>query len=324
MLSNRISLALLATAMLAAGCDQTGPSPGNGLTLNNAKSADLPYGDGPVSPILDSINRALRARGLRLQVARAEYVLAPTARSPASGQVIFANDREKRLSSRWVPGDERRLADGDRLTWLNVDPFMAANTAAGPLEVTPSVEAAFGTWDEQQCSSLDIVERQWGGTTNPSILLDLGGLPVNLFEADISVIGFLPGEVFDSALGPGSSENVLGVTFTIVFTDGAGNPTDIDRDGMEDTALKEMWFNNDFTWTTSGLGTDIDVETVVLHESGHAVELGHFGKIFGTLGNLTLHVAPRAVMNAIILGTLRSPLGTDNAAFCGKWASWPK
>lgn len=324
MLSNRISLVLLATVMLATGCDQTSPSAGNGPSLNNAKSAGLPYGDGPVSPILDSINRALRARGLRLQVARAEYVLAPTARSPASGQVIFANDREKRLSSRWVPGDERRLADGDRLTWLNVDPFMAANTAVGPLEVTPSVEAAFGTWDEQQCSSLDIVERQWGGTTNPSILLDLGGLPVNLFEADISVIGFLPGEVFDSALGPGSSENVLGVTFTIVFTDGAGNPTDIDRDGMEDTALKEMWFNNDFTWTTSGLGADIDVETVVLHESGHAVELGHFGRIFGTLGNLTLHVAPRAVMNAVILGTLRSPLGTDNAAFCGKWASWPK
>jgi hypothetical protein len=72
------------------------------------------------------------------------------------------------------------------------------------------------------------------------------------------------------------------------------------------------------------LAARMDVQTVALHEIGHAFEMGHFGKIFGTFGNLKVDVPPRAVMHAAILGTLRTPQGSDNAAFCGNWASWPR
>jgi hypothetical protein len=316
----RALLAFFAATLLATACDQAGPSDGPAFAK---ATVDLPYGDGPVSPVLDSINRAIAARGLNVQLERAEFVVANKLGAAASGQVVFANDRAKRLTSRWVAGDERRAADGDRINWLVVDPFMAAHTSTGSQVVTASVASAFHTWDSQTCTTLNVDQREWGGTTFPSGILDIG-IPTDPFEANINIIGFLPGAIFNTVLGPGSSASVLGVTFTFVFINPDGTPTDINHDGRDDTAFKEMWFNNDFAWTTTGLGSDIDVETVALHEIGHAFEMGHFGKIFGTFGNLKLHVSPRAVMNAAILGTLRSPLGSDNAAFCGNWASWPK
>ena len=35
------------------------------------------------------------------------------------------------------------------------------------------------------------------------------------------------------------------------------------------------------------------IETVTMHENGHALELGHFGKIFGTDANRKVYFAPR-------------------------------
>jgi hypothetical protein len=212
------------------------------------------------------------------------------------------------------------LADGSRLTYMHVTPLLAA-IGAGNAE--GAIDASFQTWDDQQCTTLDVVKRPWNGG-NPSAILAIPGLaPVSVFSADIVTMGYLPGALFDAVLGPGASASVLGVTFTFVFLESAGGPeSDIDGDGRIDTALKEVWYNNAFDWTLSGLGNDIDVETVALHENGHALELGHYGKISGTLANLRLHASPRAVMNAAILGTLRSPKGTDNAAFCGNFGEW--
>ena len=305
-----------AAILLTASCSSESVTPGSAPNFSTSAAIE----EGPVSAQLARINDSLAALGLNIAVQKAEFLLAPTAPVPASGQIVFANDRAKQLTSRWVPNDPRREADGNRLTYMNVTPFMAAN-GAGNAE--GGIDASFATWDAMKCTTLDIVKRPWNGG-NPSAILSVGGLqPVSPFSADIVTMGYLPGFIFDVVLGPGASTNVLGVTFTFVFLELAGGPnSDIDGDGRTDTALKEVWYNDDFDWTLSGLGDDIDVETVALHENGHALELGHYGKIFGTLGNLKLHVSPRAVMNAVILGTLRSPKGTDNAGYCGNFANW--
>lgn len=126
---------------------------------------------------------------------------------------------------------------------------------------------------------------------------------------------------------------MLGVTFTFVFVAPDGAPTDVDGDGNgnNDTAFKEVRFNDAFDWTVDADGDAQDIQTVALHENGHVLELGHFGKVHATFnqgeGNDRLgelHVSPCAVMNAVNLGTQRDLLGTDTGAFCGQFGSWPQ
>jgi hypothetical protein len=84
----------------------------------------------------------------------------------------------------------------------------------------------------------------------------------------------------------------------------------------------EVYYNDFWSWGISPPWPAIDVETVALHESGHALSLEHYGKQFFTFANAKVHWAPLAVMNPAYSGPLRRPLGTDVAAFCGAWGSW--
>jgi hypothetical protein len=305
--------------LLIASCSTDTVTPESSPAFASASTAA--ENDGPVSAALARINDSLATLGMNFAIHRAEFVLAPNAPLSA-GQTVFANDRTKRLTSRWVPGDDRREADGNRITYMNFDPLMGA-TAAGNVE--SAIDASFATWDGMKCTDLAIVKRPWN-LGNASAIVSGIAPPVSVFSADVFTLGFVPGSLLDAVLGAGASNNVLGVTFTFIFgtnTPAGFIPSDIDGDGNTDTAIKEVWYNNAFSWTLSGLGSNIDVESVALHENGHALELGHFGKIFRTTANGNLQVGTRAVMNAAILGTLRTPLGTDNAAYCGNFATWP-
>ena len=274
-----------------------------------------------VQAYLQQVNADLVGRGLSIAVQKVEWV-GGGGRFEA-GQTVYANDRELRIAAQWVPGDPERMADGNNITYV-VDKSFAGANSYNPIAVVdaePAIDASFETWNELACSNLNIVKREDAAGTNYSVLLNTGDPVIDPFHADISTIGFLPGAIFDAVLGPGASSNVLGVTITFVWIDEDGNPTDVNGDGYDDTALVEVWYNDNFAWSTDG--TLNDIETVALHENGHALGLGHFGKVFVTEKNNKLHVSPRAVMNAFILGDLHNPLGTDNGAFCGLYASWP-
>lgn len=274
-----------------------------------------------VQAYLQQVNADLAERGLGIAVSKVEWVGGGGAYE--AGQTVYANDRELRLSSQWVPNDPNRFADGNNITYVVDKSFASANffNQSPVIDAEPAIDASFETWNELACSNLNIVKREDVEGTNYSVILNTGEQIINPFHADISTIGFLPGFIFDDVLGPDASENVLGVTFTFIWIDENGNPTDINGDGYQDTALAEVWYNDAFAWSTDG--TETDVETVALHENGHALGLGHFGKVFVTTKNNKLHISPRAVMNAFILGDLHNPLGTDNGAFCGLYASWP-
>jgi hypothetical protein len=277
------------------------------------------FATGDVAAFLSSLNQQLAAQGANYTVLQADILLAEI--DPQRQTTIFANDRTHELGYRFAAGDARR-GSGPFLRQASFIPLIQAPTSATTrASGKPAIDASFATWNDVRCSSVEVLATTLPGNVNPSAILGIGGFINNPFLNDINTLGFLPGSIFNAVLGPGASTTVLGVTFPFTFIDAAGNPTDIDHDGRADLAFAEIWYNAAFRWTVTGTTPGVDVQSVALHENGHALGLGHFGKIFQT-GNGKLHFAPRAVMNAAYSGIQREVRGTDNGSFCGLWASW--
>jgi hypothetical protein len=123
----------------------------------------------------------------------------------------------------------------------------------------------------------------------------------------------------------------LGITFTFAFIDGAGNVTDIDGNGVGDAAFREIYYDPITpagaarVWADNGT-SNIDVESVAVHEAGHGLSQAHFGSVQiknrGKNG-LFLQASPRAVMNALYSAPFRQLAGSDNGGHCSNWAQWP-
>lgn len=260
-----------------------------------------------VAAVGNAANAQLEAGGYGFRLDYAEYLTD----GDAAGQTVFFNNRgNKQLGAHFVPGDPRR-GGGSNITYTTdqtegtVDGLTQAQTNA-------AIDRAMSTWDNVNCSTLPIDAVGNPGTDIGVIefLNGLGGSP--FFFADLTHAGWLPPGI----LAP----NVIAVTFTFVWIDGFGNPTDIDNNGLQDVAFREILYNDLFTWQ---IDANIDVETVALHEAGHGLSQGHFGKGFVTSSNGKLHFSPRAVMNATYSGVQQDIDQTDNAGHCSIWGQWP-
>lgn len=165
------------------------------------------------------------------------------------------------------------------------------------------------TYDAGVC--VDIVD-----TTSPNLLFydpATGAFDLDP-EADIILGGWIDPAYFSDCLG---DADILGVTWS--FTTGV----DLNGDKYGDLVYAEQYYNPDFDWTNSDAAyldfdAPMDIETIVVHENGHALGLGHFG---GPIRNQTLKVKPNgrvfnpeAVMNPFYLGGEdRTPHSTDAA-----------
>ncbi|MEM1003133.1 MAG: matrixin family metalloprotease [Bacteroidota bacterium] len=234
---------------------------------------------------------------------------------------------ESTLSSRWLPNDANRNwnadGNGEDIDYMSFTPFAIAN---GQIPVEGLYDQLYDVWENDGfCNTVTIDKNTYDlSMGNPSLILDLGpGFPTAADPlTDINVMGFIPGVIFEDLLG---SENILGVAFSFVFIDENGDPVSTTR-GKEDKAYAEIWFNDDFTWSF-GPANGIDLESVVLHEFGHSLNLGHFGilQAFEQNGEIIdLKYYPEAVMNALYIGEARNVLrDTDKGNFCEAWGSWP-
>ena len=174
---------------------------------------------------------------------------------------------------------------------------------------------AMATWNGVNCSNLPLTMVAAPGDIG--FIAYFFGIPGGspIIAADVAHAGF--GTVLDPFLPP----PIIAATFTLVFVDVNGR-TDIDNNGKFDTALREIYYTNNFPWGIATPGT-IDIETVVLHETGHGLSQAHFGKLFRTDSNGKFHFAPRAVMNAGYTGVQTSIRKSDNGGHCSIWGSWP-
>ncbi len=278
----------------------------------------------PQPNALDDMNVALEMMGASHRVVSAEYLTA--ADSGMMGQTIFANNRgNKQLTFDFVPGDPRRVwgdTVGTGITWIN--DASEASTASGLVlaDTSPAISRAMQTWQDESCSNIPLIgfgdfAFDFGVVQN----IVSGGASGSPFVfADITQAGWLAAGFFDAIGGPGASNSIIGVTFTFRFINPDNSSTDIDNNGVADAALREVYYNDNFFWAIDG---NIDVETVALHENGHALSQGHFGKISRTDANGKIHFSPRAVMNAAYSGVQQSLTGTDRGGHCSNWGSWP-
>jgi hypothetical protein len=315
-------LAFVTVALLLAACDESVPPTGE--TTATAAAAAAAAKGGSAVVLLNRANSTLAAMHKNFRVAYAEWVTTDGAQD--AGQIVFADDvGNKHTGAHFVAGDPRR-GGRDFITYLvdQSDGATHSGTGLTNAQTEAAIDRALHTWDvTTTCSKLPIVKVSDNGQ-DPDLIDGLSGFGgVGTPFADITDAGWMPAGFFD-LFAPNGSEFILGITFTFVFVDDGGNPTDINHDGELDTWFHETYYNDAFEW---GIDTDnstaIDVESVALHESGHGLDQAHFGKIFGTVSNLRLHIAPLAVMNAAIVFPLHSLLGTDMAGHCSLWGSWP-
>ena len=272
-------------------------------------------GDPDVLARMRQINEQLRGSGLGIAIEEIQFI--------SIGQARPAN-RIHQSGFRWVAGDPRRAADGNNITYL-VDQSDGA-TASGltNAQTEAALDRALATWNADKClKKTNLIKRADSGA-DPDIFdafFGFGGFG-DPFLADIVEAGWLPKAFFDAVGGPGGGHGILAFSVSFIFVDGNGNPTDINGDNYLDTALNEVYYNDNFgnpggsrpgnPWGINIALPGIDVETVGLHENGHSLGIGHFGP------------PPDAVMNPVYAGIRHTPLAVDDGGMCAVWGSWPK
>ncbi len=289
-------------AMLQSGCvDPSGPPRGGG----SASVVATDQMDVDLQTIMVRVNDKLAASGAAYRMGRAQWVGA----NSSGRSVLFKLVGGKSAAFRWMSGDPRR--GGRAYLTYAVDQVDGAPGGPSTGATTAAIDRAVGTWNSLACGHIPITRMP----NQPGVelgvvryLLGMGGSPAP--AADFTHAGWLPGSIV--------AGDWLGITFTFYFL------SDDNRDGKFDEFFAETYYNSDWPWAIDALWPLIDVEAVALHETGHALDLEHYGKLFVTVANGKPHWAPLAVMNPLYNGAVHALQGTDKAGFCGLWAKWPK
>ncbi len=284
--------------------------------------------DPAFSPTLAAMNVRLHEAGVtNVAIAKAELLVHSTGAGEFA-TTILANDRTHLLDHLFVENDPRRggspdisylidQSDGSALGFNAAGAVIALSNAITELQLDASVAA----WSDLKCNGPAFVKVPDTGA-DPDLIdgILFGTALIGTPFADVTHAGWLPAAFFN-ALAPNGGRLILGVTFTFIFVDDEGNPTDVDRNGRADAAFREIYYNRNLAWGTGGGNpNNADIQTAAIHEFGHGLGLAHFGKLF-IKNNGTLQFAPIARMNGGYTGEDRELYGPDNAAFCHIWAN---
>jgi hypothetical protein len=269
--------------------------------------------------LIERVNARLEAGGSSIRLAEAWFFTVGRGVDPY---------RRLRTGVRWYKDHVTYLLDGSDYV----------DSGLSYLEVDAALMAGYDTWNGVPQSSLlttratdgggnydvlDAVVRDAGGncvdivdTTSPNLIAydpATGSFELDP-EADIVFGGWIDPAYFSACLG---SAEIIGVTWSFSAGDSNG-------DQYPDLVYVEQFYNPAFAWTTMDavyldFQAPIDIETIAVHENGHALGLGHFGgpnlrQPFKLHPNLRVF-DPEAVMNPYYLGGEKRVLfPTDQAA----------
>lgn len=313
-----VRLGVVTMALGLAACDE----PTGNTSMSETDHASLASVEAGLSAMMDNANVSLAAAGKDYRVAIAEYVTKPSGED-FGGTVLAKNVGNKRLTADFVPHDPNREAwsgpsggSSDNITYA-VDQTGDAVPPLGGLtgaQTDAAIVSAMNTWNGVNCSDLGLVR-------NPAPGTDIGFIAaLNGLGGSLAIVGDVQHAGWRDINFAGS---ILGVTFTLIFTDAANNPIDQDGNGLPDVAFREIYYDPSFSWANDGVDdNDIDVESVAVHEAGHGLSQAHFGKVW-LKNDGSLKRSPMAVMNAIYSEPFRALAGTDNGGHCSNWAQWP-
>jgi hypothetical protein len=273
-----------------------------------AQEAEVSYeeGDPYVLAVMNDFNKTLRAEWMDLRVEQIELLTIGNPR--ASSRLHFQ-------PFRWVVGDSRRDAQGPDLTY-RVDlseGFGSSDLATDSVE--SAIDRAMVSWSSDVClQKLKLVKRQSAEPVDADIFDSQFGYGDfgDYRAADVVHAGWLPPDFFERVTGPGGGESVVALSVTFIYVGLDGEPSDVDGDSYMDAAHSEVYYNQGFSWMAGAADGKIDIETVALHEVGHALGIGH------------IDPPPVAVMNPVYVGAQTRIRPHDHAALCSVWSAWKK
>lgn len=230
----------LALAIGIAACSQDASSPlepadSGSLGMSRAETAEAVLVD-----MLERTNTGLASQGAAYRVGKIEAISGDPSQMGIT--VLWKDVGNKRIGTDLVPGDPRRdaasggwSADPNSISF-SIDPVDGTTFNGVPGAVTSAeIRDAMATWDEVQCSDLGLTE-----VISPvdlgvvAYLISGGALGSPFVVADIHHAGWLELE-FGGA--------TIAATFTFVWIDEDENPTDIDNNGLDDTAFSETYYD---------------------------------------------------------------------------------
>jgi hypothetical protein len=256
--------------------------------------------------------------------------------------VVVQDRGNQAFTYQWVENDPRRHTDDGLALYYRVDRTELPRGVTWE-QTEAAIESAAATFRALTCGSVELIRVDDELGENLGYIQDAVGFGGNpTLRPDITFAGWVPREFFTAVGVPGS----FAVALPVVPDAQDGSPvwgldvldpnrelSDVNGDRKHDLVATEVYFNRDWNYVTDDEDLAntlfyIDVESIVLHELGHALGMDHFGRYEvvldqdGNFVDLILNPHSLSTMNTSNYLQKRDLSGSDAASFCGLYADW--